>query len=264
MEKIFKKLSLFLIIFLSFNFSNFCEITTPTPADINIPSYKLFLKNIDFSRKFSYKKITIAEYITDPFIMYVSLWGCIGFTTLMWETNPGYEENTVSFVRSGAEYLERINIQPFSNDRQDLVMKPWPDSDNYQFSIFKGNVYAKNILEPAYFTQFVLYLRSKDYHPALVITELLLLSVCYEFTVRPFFLNLSFEQLIKNPAAAIVIGLFLDEISTFLLTTPYVGLHVLAYILNPYKLLPTARIRPLFIFKPYRKAVSLETIIKLE
>jgi hypothetical protein len=95
-----------------------------------------------------------------------------------------------------------------------------------------------------------------------MITEIVLLSVLYEFTIRPFYLNASFEQLIKNPCIAVTVAILFDELSSFLLTTPFKGLHVLAYFLNPFNALPNSRIHPMLFFDPYRNRVSLEGVIK--
>ena len=106
-------------------------------------------------------------------------------------------------------------------------------------------------------------MRAKNYHPAIMITEIILLSLLYEITIRPFYLNSSFEQLFKNPGISILFSILLDELSTFLLTTPYIGLHVFAYILNPFNALPNSRIHPMLFFDPYRKTVNIQTIIGL-
>ncbi|MCG8573012.1 MAG: hypothetical protein MJB14_23010 [Spirochaetes bacterium] len=220
-----------------------------------------------------YKKITPWEYALDPFIMYSTLWGCAGFSYILYnyeyQDNQLYHQyNLIGPITSGEDYLRRIRVKPFSLDGEDYVTRDRTENitdttTKNNVAFLKATVYAKNIIEPIYFTQYVLFMRSKNYHPALVITETILLSVLYELTIRPFLMPFSFEQLIKNPSVALLIGIFLDEISTFLLTTPYKALHVLAYILNPYKLLPTSRVRPLLMFKPYRKALSIETIIKM-
>lgn len=248
------------------------EIILPGPGSSTVPGFKVFQRNINISRDMSYKKITVAEYLTDPLIMYTSLWGCIGLSYALWEKNPHWEHFPASPVTSSDQFAQRLTIPPFSNDRYDLATRPLAGYESHNFhrnsygdvvTVLKGNVIAKNFMEPFYFTGLVLYMSAKNYHPAIIITEIVLLSILYEFTIRPFFMYTSFEQLLKNPAVALVLGFFLDELATFLLTTPYTGLHVLAYILNPFKLLPTARVRPLVIFQPYRQAVSLEAVVRL-
>lgn len=248
------------------------EITLPGPGTANVPGFRVFQRNTNITRDMSYKDITVAEYLTDPLIMYTSLWGCIGLSYAAWEKEGMWEDFPAYPISSGVEFKDRISLPPFTADRYDQVTRPFSGYDEATFhrnsygdvvNVLKGTVIAKNVIEPFYFTGLVLYMSSKNYHPVAIVTQIVVLSLLYEFTIRPFFMYTSFEQLIKNPAVAIVLGFFLDELATFLLTTPYRGLHVLAYILNPFKLLPTARVRPLLIFKPYRQAVSLEAVVRL-
>ena len=163
-------------------------------------------------------------------------------------------------------------MEPFTSGKVESITKPLLDKDGNVvvdkttknvIQVLKGQFYAKNIVEPLYFTYMAMYLRSKNYHPAIMITELFLFSLLYEFTIRPLFLNSSFEQLLKNPSVGIVLGILLDELSTFLLSTPFLGLHVLAYIINPFNALPIARIKPMLFFDPYKSNISVEAIIKL-
>ena len=134
-------------------------------------------------------------------------------------------------------------MEPFATGRIDPITKVWNNTIT-----FRTDIYAKNIVEPIYFTYLSLYLRAKNYHPAIMITEIVLLSLLYEITIRPFYMNSSFEQLLKNPGVSIIVGILFDELSTYLLTTPYTGLHVLAYFLNPFNALPNFKSSPDAVF----------------
>jgi len=278
------KKSVFFVFFLFFliNFS-FSSPLLPPPINMNIPSKKSFKLNTQFIRPFNVKKITAAEYLTDPLILYSSLWGCFALTLPIWETNAGLRKGDENYWEPDSYrgfyvfsqdpksvYITRITLEPFGANhltlaatidqrtvRSDPITKQW-----YGFTVLRNDFYAKNIIEPLYFTYLALYLRAKNYHPAIMVTEIILLSVLYELTVRPFFMNGSIEQLFKNPAIGIVLAILLDELSNFLLSTTYTGLHVFAYFLNPFNALGNARIHPMLFFDPYKKAASLETIIK--
>ena len=200
--------------------------------------------------------------------MYTSLWGCLALTLPLWERdanvwepdgNRGFDK-----LQNNAEeiFASRLKMEPFASGRIDPVTKPWTNFKGKPSNVFRGDIYAKNIIEPGFFTYLALYMRSKNYHPAIMITEIILLSVLYEFTIRPFFMNASFEQLLKNPGISIVFAILFDELSTFLLTTPFIGLHVLAYILNPFNALPNSRVHPMLFFDPYKKRVNIEAIVK--
>lgn len=262
----------FLIIFLLFSIFSLCfsSITLQSPDKINIPSLKYFKKNRELIRPIKLKKITVAEYLTDPLIMYISLWGCFGITLPLWETNsglnPGDENYWEPYSSRGFDklfsdentYINRLKFEPFATGRIEPITKKLGAS-----TVLRNDIYAKNIIEPVYFIYLGLYMRSKNYHPAIMITEIIILSLLYEITVRPFYSNSSFEQFLKNPGVGILISILLDELSTFLLTTPHIGLHVLAYILNPFNALPNSRIHPMLFFDPYRKTVNIEGIIGL-
>jgi len=249
----------------------------------NIPSFKFFNANKEFIRDFKYRKITVAEYLTDPIILYASLWGCFGLTLPLWETNAGLDKSDKNYweyydkrgfdklvdnedikfnstlnMHVDESFVNRMKMEPFASGRIDPITKVWNNG-----IAFRNDIYAKNVIEPIYFTYLTLYMRSKNYHPAIMIAEIMLLSCLYEFTIRPFYLNASFEQLLKNPGISIIVGILFDELSTYLLSTPYKGLHVLAYILNPFNSLPTARVHPMLFFDPYRKTASIEAIIKM-
>lgn len=244
----------------------FSAAAIATPSNVELPSLRSFNRNTDFMKTLHHKKLTPAEYVTDPLILYATLWGCLGTTIPLWE-NP-----SASIIPNGDTFADRMKMEPFVQERSYQIFKPIVGPDGVEATdnngnillTFTGDIVAKNILEPTFFIYMTLYLRAKNYHPALVIGQIFAFSFLYEFTVRPFFIRASFEQLLKNPAIGCLFGIFLDEISSFLLTTPYLGLHVLAYILNPFKALPTSRIRPLLIFKPFRQAVSLEAVIELD
>ncbi|HOV15119.1 MAG TPA: hypothetical protein PK771_12595 [Spirochaetota bacterium] len=230
-----------------------------------IPEYNVFKSNSEAIKPLKYKSLTPIEYITDPLIIYASLWGCIGLSIPLWEL-PSF-----SVIKNSNEFVERLKIEPFTSGKVESITKPLTNSNGDSLVDDNGNViqvlkndfYAKNIVEPSYFTYIAMYMRAKNYHPAIMITELFIFSLIYEFTIRPFFLNSNFEQLIKNPSVGIVFGILLDELSTYLLSTPFIALHVLAYIINPFNALPVARIKPLLFFDPYKGNVSIETIIKL-
>ncbi len=255
-----------LILFITNSYSS---VLLQNVEKINIPSLKYFKMNRELIRPMKLKKITIAEYITDPIILYASLWGCFGITLPLWETNSGidqYNENYWEPYSSrgfdkfsknpGDTFLNRLKLEPFGTGRIEPITKKVGTN-----TVFRNDIYAKNIIEPTYFIYLGLYLRAKNYHPAIMITEIILLSVLYELTIRPFYLNASFEQLLKNPGVSILFAIFLDELSTFLLTTPYTGLHVLAYIFNPFNALPNSRVHPMLFFDPFRKTVNIEGII---
>ncbi len=278
-----KKTVLFVFfLFYAINLSFPSPLLSPS-INMNIPSKNSFRLNTQFIRPFHVKKITVAEYLTDPLILYAGLWGCFALTLPLWETNAGLRSGDENywepdsyrgFYAFGRDpqsiYITRITLEPFGANheslptiidsrtvRSDPITKQWNG-----IAVFRSDFYAKNIIEPLYYTYLALYLRAKNYHPAIMVTEIILLSVLYELTVRPFFMNGSIEQLFKNPAIGLVLAILLDEISNFLMSTPYIGLHVLAYILNPFNALPNARIHPMIFFDPYKKAASLETIIK--
>lgn len=250
--------------------------------ELNLPSKNSFLKNSEFIKDFKYKKITIAEYLTDPLILYTGLWGCFSITLPLWETNKGLSEKDENYWEPynyrGFEYfssdplnvyLLRITPEPFgvnhyglrNVDPRTIRIDPITKEVN-GITVLRNDFYVKNLIEPLYFTFLALYLKAKNYHPAILIAEIVILSLCYEFTIRPFYLNSSLEQLIKNPAIGVVLAILLDEISTYLLTTPYKILHIIAYLLNPFNALPTARVHTLLFFDPYKKAPSLEAVIK--
>ncbi|OHD15486.1 MAG: hypothetical protein A2086_14835 [Spirochaetes bacterium GWD1_27_9] len=267
------------ILFLFFtNSFFFCGILLEEDVKLSIPSHKFFKQNSEFIKPLKYKQITVAEYLTDPLILYANLWGCFGLTSPLWEGDSlkiidTSNEKTLEAKSSkfSSIFFDRMKLEPFVSGRNYNIVKNLTDSsgkevkDSYGnvIQVLKNDFYAKNIIEPIFFVWFGLYLRAKNYHPALMIVEIFALSFLYEFTVRPFFMNASFEQLLKNPAIGIVCGILLDEVSTFLLTTPYIGLHVLAYILNPFNALPTARIHPLLFLEPFKQTANLEVIIKL-
>lgn len=236
------------------------------PLDLNPPDISIIQRNQELIRELKYKKITLIEYITDPLILCASLWCSMALTLPIWENTPYF----ISGSNAGNIFVGRLKLEPFTSGRIDPVTKPLLDSNGNPVRNLNGDLiivptgdfFAKNFIEPLFFTFNTFYLRSKNYHPAIMITEVILLSVINEFLVRPFFMNSNFEQLLKNPSVGLIIGILIDELSTFLLTTPYTGLHILAYILNPFNALPTARIKPLLIFNSYKESLSLEVIIK--
>jgi hypothetical protein len=272
------------------------SIVVYQPEDFDMPSRRAFLVTTDMIRPFEYQKIKAWEYATDPLVMYVALWGLAGLTLSVSERAPGawYSGNNIDQyngwaplglgaydsaggsnpiylydsglnitgrVSPAGEFLERMKMEPFATGiRFDPVVKTTPQG----YTIPRGTFWAKNFIEPAYFTVLALYMRSKNYHPALLVLEMFAMSALLEFTIRPFFMRASFEQFMKNPLVAVIFGVFMDELSTFLLTTPFKGLHVLAYVLNPFKLLPTNRVSGLLFFDPYQRTASIETIIRLE
>ncbi len=264
----FKKTSLSFLFLAAFTCFCFSSVTLQKPDQINIPSLKYFKKNREIIRPLKYKKITVAEYLTDPLIMYASLWGCFGITLPLWETNsginPGHENywepySGRGFNKFGTKnntFIDRLKFEPFATGRMEPITKKYGG-----YTTFRNDIYAKNIIEPIFFIYLGLYMRSKNYHPAIMVTEIILLSLLYEITIRPFYMNSSFEQLLKNPGVSILFAILIDELSTFLLTTPHIGLHVFAYILNPLNALPTSRVHPMLFFDPYRKTVNIETII---
>ena len=217
-----------------------------------MPDFHSFEIGFQKALPFNRRHITPWEYATDPIILYASMWAMMGITVPLWEQTP-------TFISSGDDFVSRVQMEPFATGRIDEVTKQWNG-----MTVLKNDFYAKNFIEPIYWTYMAMYLRSKNYHPALYLGELFSLSLMYEFTVRPFFMNASFEQVLKNPAVGSLIGLLLDEVSNFLLSTPYKGLHVLGYILNPFNALPTSRVHPLVMFKPYNQAASIEAIINLD
>jgi hypothetical protein len=232
--------------------------------DLDIPSKKSFSANSQFVKPFKLKKITVAEYLTDPLILYTSLWGCFALTLPIWENDPA-KTNWEDDAKRGIDKItlnkdvfgDRLKMEPFGTERIDPITKVWNG-----VTVFRNDIYIKNIIEPVFFVYITLYLRSKNYHPAIMITEVILLSVLYELSIRPFNQTASFEQLLKNPAVGLVIGILFDELSTFLLTTPFTGLHFLAYLLNPFNALPNSRIHPMLFFDPYRKSVNIEASLQ--
>lgn len=270
MNKFFKiKFFIVCLVLISFISNSYSSVLLQNVEKINIPSLKYFKKNRELIRPMKLKKITIAEYITDPIILYASLWGCFGITLPLWETNNGITRGDENYwepysargfdefsKNPGNTFINRLKIEPFGTGRIEPITKKVG-----QNTFFRNDIYAKNLIEPTYFIYLGLYLRSKNYHPAIMITEIILLSVLYELTIRPFYLNASFEQLLKNPGISILFSVLLDELSTFLLTTPYIGLHVLAYFFNPFNALPNSRIHPMLFFDPFHKTVGIEGII---
>lgn len=264
---IFKRKLLLTTLMVSISFSSFASIKSYNYTRSYLPDYKTFKSNTEFSKPLKLKKITAVEYATDPLILYASLWLCFAVTYPVWENTPQF----ISGANAGATFANRLKMEPFASGRIDPVTKPLSDANGEivrydngaPVTVLVGDMYAKNLIEPFFFSSMALYLRSKNYHPALMILEIFLTSALYEFTVRPFFMNSSFEQFLKNPGIAVVAAVVFDEISTYLLSTPYTGLHILGYILNPFNALPTARVHPLLFFDPYRKSAYLETIITL-
>jgi hypothetical protein len=258
-----KSIPLILILLLTNSFLS-ASIVVKLNSPVRISQYRFFKEGFESSRTIRQKQITPAEYATDPLLLYGILWGCFGTAYPLWETRP-------SFVTSADEFGSRFKMEPFATGRTEPFVKPLTDSNGSpvydstrtQQYVLRNDVYAKNLIEPFYFIQMSLYLRSKNYHPALLIGEIFIMSFVYEFTLRPLFMVSSFEQLIKNPAVGLIFGIILDEVSNFLLSTPFTGLHVLAYILNPFNALPVSRIHPMFFFSPYRQAATLEAVIKL-
>jgi hypothetical protein len=269
LEKMIKKfLFIFIFYYIAvFSYSSLLE----SPVDtLKIPSGSAFLKNLEYLTSFKNKRITVAEYVTDPLIMYASLWGLFFATLKIWESpynastweltnkwQPDFDRGLDKLLENQNTFGDRLKMEPFATGRIDPVTKEWNS-----MIVFRGDIYAKNIIEPIYFTYLALYMRSKNYHPAIMITEIILLSLIYELTIRPFFMNSSFEQLLKNPAISIVVAILFDELSTYLLSTPYKGLHVLAYILNPFNSLPNSRIHPMLFVDPYKKNATIEMSIR--
>ena len=256
-----------IIIFTFLYISYICPKIKLIRPQLNPPDINSIQRNQELIRNLKYKKITIIEYITDPLILYASLWCSISITLPMWEQFPTF----INGANAGDTFINRLKLEPFTSGRIDPVTKPLLDSNGTPVKDLNGNIvtvltgdfFAKNFIEPLFFTFNTLYLRSKNYHPAIMITEIILLSVINEFLVRAFFMNSNFEQLLKNPTVGFIVGILIDELSTFLLTTPYLGLHILAYILNPFNALPTARIKPLLLFNTYKESLSIEAIIKM-
>jgi hypothetical protein len=277
-----KNICFILLFFISIK-SLFSSVILEDVDKQKIPEIKYFNTNRELIRSFKYKHITVAEYLTDPLILYASLWGCFALTLPLWETNTGlspedtnywspysdrgfdklYDNKEIRYdknLRMNVDdtFANRLKMEPFATGRVDPITKVWNNTIT-----FRNDIFAKNIVEPIYFTYLSLYLRAKNYHPAIMITEVILLSLLYEITIRPFYMNASFEQFLKNPGVSIICGILLDELSTFLLTTPFTGLHILAYIFNPFNALPNSRVHPMLIFDPFKKAANLEAIIKL-
>ena len=247
--------TIFVIVILLINsFSVFSSVKSYGYTTAYFPNYKSFEHSFQIAKPLKLRKITIAEYITDPLILYVSLLALFGITSGVWEEKPKIIEGK----NAGDTFINRLKMEPFATGRIDPIMKEWNGS-----AVFTNDIYVKNIIEPAYFSYMGLYLRSKNYHPAILIAEMFMLSLLYEFTIKPFFRDSSFEQLLKNPSASVLVAILFDEISTYLLSTPYLGLHILAYILNPFNALPTARIHSLLMFDPFKKSASIEAIINL-
>ncbi len=260
-----KKIIIFLFLFSSLNLS-FSAVVSKNMDTINNPSMKAIRSNREAYLQLKYKRLTAFDYVFDPFFLYANLWVTFAATIPLWETNK------ISFAENSDQFADRMKMEPFATGRVDPVTKPLTDSNgNVQHDdfgnpiiVFTNDVYAKNIVEPILFTQATLYLMAKGYNIGIIIAEVIGMSFLYEFTIRPFFMNSSFEQLIKNPAISLIVGTLFDEIATFLLTTPYTPLHVLAYILNPFKALPTSRVRPLVIFTPYKEAVAIEAVVSIK
>lgn len=242
------------ILFFSYINAN-ANIVIQEPSGITFPSKFSFTVNSEYLKTMDYKKITAVEYVTDPLILYTYLWLVIGSSFALWD-NYGF----ITPPNGNLVFADRMKMEPFATGRYAPITKV----DQWGNTILSGEFYAKNFIEPIYFTYIGLYLNAKNYHPAIMITEMFLLSVLYEFTIRPFFMNANFEQLLKNPALGILFSLIFDELATFLLTTNNKALHIFAYILNPFKLLPTARIHGLLFFDPFKQKASIEGIIKLD
>jgi hypothetical protein len=262
-----KRIILFVFLFLSISISNsFSAVVNKNLDTIKGLSMRTIRANREAYLPLKHKKLTVFDYVFDPFFLYANLWVTFAATIPLWETNK------ISFVESGEQFTERFQMEPFATGRIESITKPLTDSNGrVQYDIygnpivvFTRDVYAKNIVEPVLFTQATLYLMAKNYNIGIIIAEIIGFSFLYEFTLRPLFMNSSFEQLIKNPVISLTAGILLDELSTFLLTTPYIPLHVLAYILNPFKALPSSKIRPLVIFTPYKEAVSIESVISIK
>lgn len=245
------KKCLFLIVIMALTVECFASIKVREKITEYMPDYHCFKVGFQLALPFQRREITPWEYVTDPIILYASMWAMFGLTVPLWETTP-------NFVKSVEQFGSRVSMEPFATGRIDPITK-----QENGMTVLRKDFYAKNFIEPVYFTYMSMYLRAKNYHPALYIGEIFTLSLMYEFTLRPLFMDSSFEQALKNPSVGLLVGLLLDEISNFLLSTPFKGLHILGYILNPFNALPTARIHPLLMFKPYNQTASIEAIIKL-
>ena len=262
-----KKIILFVFLFLSISISHtFSAVVNRNLDTVKSLSMRTIRANREAYISLKYKKLTPFDYVFDPFFLYTNLWVTFAATIPLWEINK------IDFVKNGDQFAQRFQMEPFATGRVDPITKPLTDSNGKaQYDtfgnpivVFNRDIYAKNIIEPTFFTQATLYLMAKNYHIGIIIGEVIGLSFLYEFTLRPLFMNSSFEQLIKNPVISLAAGILLDELSTFLLTTPYIPLHVLAYIFNPFKALPTSRVRSLVIFTPYKEAVSIESVISIK
>ncbi|HBD93566.1 MAG: hypothetical protein A2015_02480 [Spirochaetes bacterium GWF1_31_7] len=258
----FKKICIFLI-----TVNSLYSIPVVNQREQNISlSNKDVVANSKYLLENSMRDLNYADYITDSLLLYGLLWLNIGY-------NLPFRGDSISLItdQTGAQFTERLLLEPFANDRKEVVFDTINDSsgntilDTYGAPMLfpNGAFYAKNVIEPFAFYSYGLYLRAKNYHPALYIGMMFSLSVLYEFTVRPFFMEASFEQLFKNPIAGITASIIFDELSSYLLTTPYLAAHVFAYILNPFKLLPTARVKPLLFFDYYKQSASLQVILEL-
>lgn len=238
--------------------------TSPVIPRVNVspPSRNVFYLSNQSVRQLNRRELTWIDYFTDQFILYGSLWACIGTTYPIWENAPVF----INGDNAGQMFADRMRLEPYATGRIDPFIKPlvingetirWDWGE--PVTVVTNDFYAKNIIEPMFFTFMGLYLRSKNYHPALLIGELFTMSVLYEFTIRPFFMNASFEQLLKNPSLGIMLSVLFDEVSNYLLSTPYTALHVLAYIMNPFKLIPNSRVTSLIFLSPFVPRISLET-----
>jgi hypothetical protein len=272
MSRPFKKTVLTAVLFI-FCISANASIAVNRLTGQDIPAYKNFLLNTEYMVPLKFKKITVAEYLTDPIILYASLWACIGLNLPLreenWTRTPienpdggRLDSFNVTVSTTPGTFFDRMKMEPFATGRIDWVTTQ-VRYNNDKINILNLDFYGKNIVEPVFFTGMALYLRSKNYHPALYVFEMFALSALYEFTIRPFYSTASFEQLLKNPAVGIINGIMIDELSTFLLSTPFIGLHVLAYILNPFNALPVARVHSMLLFDVYRKSASIEAVIRL-
>ncbi|MBR3731185.1 MAG: hypothetical protein IKN25_00920 [Spirochaetales bacterium] len=125
-----------------------------------MPDFHSFEIGFQKALPFNRRHITPWEYATDPIILYASMWGMMGITVPLWEQTP-------TMISSGDEFASRVQMEPFATGRIDAVTKQW-----HGMTVLKNDFYAKNFIEPVFFTYMAMYLRSKNYHPALYLGEL--------------------------------------------------------------------------------------------
>lgn len=121
-----------------------------------------------------------------------------------------------------------------------LRMSILQDTDPVNTNIIPTMLYMY-LLEPMFFAKSYLYYASRDYHIAFIVLGTVLQSLLYDFTIRAFYQEVTWLDLIKNPAIGIPLGYIINETAKACLKSSHPGIKTLGFILNPFYLLPWSK-----------------------